>query len=49
MMEDNQYIEKGLEHEKYNEFWHRLTKWIIAVFAISIAFLTIIILWRVFL
>jgi len=50
MMENNQYIiEKELEHEKFNEFWHRLTSWIIAVFAISIAFLTIIILWRIFL
>ena len=49
MMEENQYIEKELEHEKSNEFWHRFTSWIIAVFAISIAFLTIIILWRIFL
>ena len=49
MMEDNQYIEKEIEHEEFEEFWHRVTRWVIVVFAISIAFLTIIILWRVFL
>jgi len=49
MMEDIQYIEKEIEHEKFKEFWNRLTNWIIMVFVISIAFLALIILWRVFL
>ena len=29
MMEDNQYIEKELEHEEFEEFWNKFTNWVI--------------------
>jgi len=49
MMEDIQYIEKELEHQEFEKFWNKFTNWVIAVFIISIVFLALIILWRVFL
>jgi len=47
MMEDNQYIiEKELEHQEFEKFWNRFTGWVVEVFVVSIAFLGLVILWR---